>query len=104
MCDCLGDDEAGPAEIAVPLPALMDRTRAVEARMAGERVPADLWPVFFGLATGSLPWRHHVRMLESRSLAMAFLTVGSAARRRWGRRAEMRCTDVGLDEPAFRAR
>jgi hypothetical protein len=104
MCDCSGDDEAEPAEIAFPLPALMDRTRAVEARMAGERVPCDLWPVFFGLASGSLPWRHHARMLESRRLAMAFLAMGTAARRRSRRRAKMRCTDPRLDGPALRAR
>ena len=53
MCDCLEGEEDDPAAAtAVPLADLMERTRAVEARKAGERVPEGLWPIFFGLRSG----------------------------------------------------
>ncbi|HEX2552301.1 MAG TPA: hypothetical protein VHL98_01280 [Microvirga sp.] len=93
MCDCLeGEDDAGAAGPAVPLDALMARTRALEARKPGERVPDRLWPVFFGLASGSIPWPHHQRMLACRQTAFAFLAADRAARRRARSAAMRRCT------------
>ncbi len=98
MCDCLEGEEASadPAS-GIPLTILMERTRAAEGRMAGERVPERLWPVFFGLSSGSIPWSHHQRMVTSRETALTFLTVAAPARRRFGRHSVLCCTGV-LDQ------
>ena len=95
MCDCLEGEEvsADPAS-GIPLALLMERTRAAEGRMAGDRVPERLWPVFFGLSSGSIPWLHHQRMVTSRETAMAFLAASAPSRRRYARSPGLRCTDV----------
>jgi hypothetical protein len=102
MCDCLeGEDTDDAAELAVPLAELMERTRAVDARKSGDRVPDALWPVFFGLRSGSIPWAHHQRMVASRGTALAFLTARAAARRA-GSRGTLCCTAETPDRAAFR--
>jgi hypothetical protein len=95
MCDCLEGEEAtaDPAS-AIPLALLMERTRTAEGRMAGERVPERLWPVFFGLSSGSIPWTHHQRMVASRESALAFLAASAPSRRRYARSSVLRCTDI----------
>ena len=95
MCDCLEGEEvsADPAP-GIPLALLMERTRAAEGRMAGDRVPERLWPVFFGLSSGSIPWLHHQRMVASRETALAFLAASAPSRRRYARSPGLRCTDV----------
>jgi hypothetical protein len=43
-------------------PKVIDRARAIEATMTGERVPEEAWKVFFGLAGGSVTYQHYVRI------------------------------------------
>ena len=95
MCDCLEGEADDPAAgTAVPLADLMERTRAVEARKAGERVPEGLWQIFFGLRSGSIPWRHHLRMVASHETALAFLSASAVSRRRFGRPPRLCCTSA----------
>jgi hypothetical protein len=56
-------------------PALVARTRQIEAGMAGERVPTESWETFFEPVCGAIPWDHFERMFNSRRLALAFLAV-----------------------------
>ena len=72
----------------------MERSREIEARKIGDRVPERLWPVFFGLSSGSIPWPHHQRMVASRETALAFLTASAPARRRFARSPVLGCTGV----------
>ncbi len=96
MCDCLeGEDTDDAAELTVLLDELMERTRAVDARKSGDRVPDALWPVFFGLRSGSIPWAHHQRMVASRGTALAFLTARAASWRPGSRR--MLCCTAEAD-------
>jgi hypothetical protein len=100
MCDCLeGEETAMDPGCAIPLAVLMERTRAAEVRIAGERVPERLWPVFFGLSSGSIPWPHHQRMVASRQTALAFLAASAPSRRRLVRSPALRCTDVPDGSP-----
>lgn len=102
MCDCFeGDEDSRPAETAIPLAALMERTRTVEARKGGDRVPEALWPVFFGLRSGSIPWAHHQRMLASRETALAFLKIGLAPERRHRKNLRLNCTEEGTIQKSF---
>jgi hypothetical protein len=102
MCDCLeGEDTDDAVELAVPLAELIERTRAVDARKSGDRVPEALWPVFFGLRSGSIPWAHHQRMVASRETALAFLTARAASRRAGSRRM-LCCTAEALDRAVLR--
>ncbi len=102
MCDCLeGEDTDDAVELTVPLDELMERTRAVDDRKSGERVPEALWPVFFGLRSGSIPWAHHQRMVASRGTALAFLTTRAASRRAGSRRM-LCCTVEIADRAALR--
>ncbi len=95
MCDCLeGEEVSADPACGIPLALLMERTRAAEGRMAGDRVPDRLWPVFFGLSSGSIPWLHHQRMVASRETALAFLTASAPARRRFARSPVLGCTGV----------
>jgi hypothetical protein len=81
MCDCAeGDEDVEGGQPAVPLGLLMERTRAVAARAGGEPVPDALWSVFFGLASGSIPWPQHRRMMACRDTALKFLALRAASR------------------------
>ena len=80
MCDCRdedGDPDAPPA--GVPIDRLVARTRAVERRRPGEPVPEALWPVFFGESSGTIPWRHHARMVACREIALAMVRLARPA-------------------------
>ncbi|MEJ1156893.1 hypothetical protein [Prosthecomicrobium sp. N25] len=92
MCDCAEETDGDEGE-AVPVEAdvLMARARAVEAGRPGERVPDALWPVFFGLTSGTIPWRHHLRMVDCRRTALGFLAL-EPARAGGGRRPGPICT------------
>ncbi len=95
MCDCLeGEEVSADLASTIPLAILMERTRAAESRMAGDRVSGGLWPVFFGLSSGSIPWPHHQRMVASREMALAFLAASAPSRRRFARSSALRCTNV----------
>ena len=94
MCDCLeGEEVSDDPACGIPLALLMERTRAAEGRMAGERVPEGLWPVFYGLSSGSIPWAHHQRMVASRAAALTILALRAASHRRFARGSALRCTD-----------
>ncbi len=98
MCDCLeGEDDDRAAQPAIPLGILMERSREIEARKIGDRVPDELWAVFFGLRSGSIPWMHHQRMLVSRETALAFLSASVTSRRRYGRGSDLCCTEESLN-------
>jgi hypothetical protein len=93
MCDCFeGDEDERTADVSVDFPALIERTRAVEACKAGDPVPEALWSVFFGLQSGSIPWSLHQRMLASREVALAFLKARADFHRSHAKQARIRCT------------
>jgi hypothetical protein len=81
MCDCIENEDERDLGPAVDPDDLMARTREIEARKPGGRVPEALWPVFFGLRSGSIPGHHLQRMLASRATALAFLTARAASHR-----------------------
>jgi hypothetical protein len=55
--------EGKPIEPYVPVdPELIHRAREVEGLMSGERVPDGAWEIYFGLAGGSVEYRHFQRM------------------------------------------
>lgn len=56
-----------------PGPALIARTRAVEAALPGERVTEAAFAVFFGGRGGAIPWPEYQRLLRCRDAAMASL-------------------------------
>jgi hypothetical protein len=57
------------AETARPSPALIARTRAIEATLPGERVDAAAFAVFFGAAGGAIGWGEYQRLLQCRAAA-----------------------------------
>jgi hypothetical protein len=82
MCDCSEGEERDTAEPAVSLESLMERSRDADARMGGGLVPDNLWPIFFGVRSGSIPWGHHARMLACREAALASLRSAEVFRPR----------------------
>lgn len=48
-----------------PDPELIRRAREVESMMSGECVPDDAWDIYFGLAGGSVEYRHFQRMHQA---------------------------------------
>jgi hypothetical protein len=97
MCGYQDDEEDRAVEPDVPLAALIERTRAVEACKPGDRVPEALWAIFFGSESGAIPWGHYERMLVSRQTAVALITASAASRRRFTRPARRSCIAI---EPA----
>jgi hypothetical protein len=58
--------ENKPIEPHVPVdPELIHRAREVEGLMSGERVPDVAWEIYFGLAGGSVEYRHFQRMYQA---------------------------------------
>jgi hypothetical protein len=74
-----------------PSPALVERTRMIEASMDGERVPQRAWTVFFSAACGAIAWTHYERMFHARMAAAAYLAIHAPARRRPAARSTFRC-------------
>ena len=62
-----------PAATARPSAALIARTRAIEAEVPGERVPAEAFAVFFGARGGAIAWAQYQRLLHARDAAAASL-------------------------------
>ena len=64
MCDACEE-----ADVLVPyVPIDRDRVRRarqIEGGMAGERVPDAAWDIYFGLAGGSIEWRHLLRIRQA---------------------------------------
>ena len=69
MCE---NCEAPPATLR-PGPALIARTRALEAALPGERVTEAAFTVFFGGRGGAIPWPQYQRLLRCRDAATASL-------------------------------
>lgn len=80
MCDCRDDEEEDAAALPAGVSAgrLAARTREVERRRGGEAVPEALWAIFFGEASGTIPWRHHERMLSCRTAALGMMRMSPA--------------------------
>lgn len=58
--------EGKPIEPHVAVdPAVVHRTRDIEAAMPGDRVPEASWDVFFGFAGGALEYRHFQRIHQA---------------------------------------
>ena len=93
MCDILDIEEAWADEPEIPAALLMERTRSVDACRSAEPVSEELWDVFFGLRSGSIPWPQHEHMQASRRTAVAFLSARPMLRQRPDR--TVRCTDLG---------
>lgn len=74
-----------------PSEALVERTRAIEAVMQGERVPEDAWLAFFSPACSAIEWPHFERMFRARKSAVAFLAIEVSTRRRARARSAFRC-------------
>lgn len=69
MCEC--DDE--PDDAPAPLTeALIDRMRALERSLDGERVPEEYWEVFLGRTAGSIPYATFTRLARCRQTVMNF--------------------------------
>lgn len=80
MCDCRDDEDEKAAPLAAAaLERLARRARAVERRRPGEAVPEALWPVFFGEASGAIPWHHHARMVACRDIALGMIRLDRTA-------------------------
>ena len=96
MCIC--DDEDGEEAAARVLidDATLARARSLEARLGGERVPADAWRIFAGRMGGSIAWPHFQRMRESYEAA-AIVEKGLAhMRRERGTTRRIKCEPLML--------
>lgn len=69
MCDACD----APTAATRPTTALIARTRAIEAALPGERVPADAFAVFFGERGGAIAWSQYQRLLRCQDAAAASL-------------------------------
>jgi hypothetical protein len=70
---------------------LVGRTRAIEASMAGERVPEDAWATFFSAACGAIEWVHFERMFQARNAAATYLSIETSSPRRARAASAFRC-------------
>jgi hypothetical protein len=68
-------------ELKLPSPALIDRTREIEAALEGECVPESEWKTFFAPVCGVIDARCFERMFKCRKLAVNYLALQAPARR-----------------------
>jgi hypothetical protein len=97
MCEACESDEPYEAPAAVP-PEILDRARAIEAALAGERAPDQAWAIYLGHAGGALPWPHYQRIRASLAAAYAAAPVRMTSSFR-KRPAPIRCEGVRLSAP-----
>lgn len=74
-----------------PSAALVERARAIEATMEGERVPEDGWRMFFSSACGVIDAAHFERMFIARQSAAAYLAIQASSLRRTRPSSVFRC-------------
>ena len=93
MCDVCEDwDAREPRQAAFP-PPVAHRAREIERGLPGAPVPAAVWQVALGRASGAIAWADHQRILSALAAAAEEARAGAfASRRRGGRFA---CDDAG---------
>jgi len=80
MCGYYSDEHRLRYRPFVPNSAeLVERTRLIEASMAGERVPESAWAAFFSPACGAIELAHFERMFAARKAAVTYLAMRSGA-------------------------
>jgi hypothetical protein len=96
MCEaCESDEPFEPFEPREPVrPEILAAARAIEAALAGQRVPDQAWAIYLGRAGGAVPWPQYRRIRASFEAAYASTppVLMEASLRR--RRAAIRCEGV----------
>jgi len=70
MCDC-DEEELADDERPIKLTATMiERMFALEAALAGNRVPARTWEIFLGRASGGIPFAELMRLQHCRQIVI----------------------------------
>lgn len=91
MCGFFGDQENRYRPFVPASGTVMERTRLVEARMEGERVPEAAWQAFFSPACSAIKFTHFERMFLARKAAVTYLAIQSSSRRRQRPTSPFRC-------------
>ena len=93
MCEACESDE--PFEPSEPVPPeILERARAIEAALAGERAPDQAWHIYLGRAGGAVVWPQYQRIRASFEAAYASTPPVRMKAAFGRRRAAIRCEGV----------
>ena len=91
MCGFFGDQENRYRPFVPASEVVVERTRFVEARMDGERVPEAAWDAFYSPACMAIDFAQFQRMFVARKAAVTFLAIQLSSRRAQRTTSTFRC-------------